>query len=127
MNNPYKVSRVTTVVSVAGVSLGEAPALRIVYSAKNSRGAARKFVRQVSVPDVLLFERLQASVEEGDQIEVTTVNEWYDAGYISYLADFKKMPAPKTNGTNGTINFTTNNITEIIIPPVRDEETKVRH
>ena len=123
MNNPYKVSRVTTVVGVSAVLSGEAPAIKVVYSAKNSRGAARQFVRQVSVPDALLFERLQASVKEGDQIEVTTVNEWYDVGYTSYLADFKKMPDLGTKVANGTINFTTNSITEVVVPPARDAET----
>ena len=103
-----------------------------IYHAENSRGLARQFVRQVAVRDAILFGRLQASAEVGDQIEATTVNEWYDTGYTgytSYLADFKMVPAVEQGvaAKNGTLNIVPDNVTHSTLPPVRDTRTKIKH
>ena len=90
MNKPFKVSSTTAEVSVVTILSGSPPAIKVMYCAENSRGAARQFARQIPVLDANLFQRIQANVEVGDRIQVTTVNEWYDNGYQSYLADFAK-------------------------------------
>ena len=129
MSKPYKISRSTSIVAVTSVAPGDIPTIRVVYHSENSRGVARQFVRQIPVPDVALFGRIQTSVKEGDQIEATTVNEWYDTGYVSYLADFQKVsgvePEPTVN--NGTFDLVRNNMTQIIVPPVREPKTKAHH
>jgi len=129
MSEPFKVSRATAVADVAAVSSGDNPTIRLVYQAENSRGVARQFVRQVPVPDAALFRRIQASVKEGDQIEATTVNEWYDDGYISYLADFKKVSdvEQETAVKNGTLNLAQNDMTQITVTHNKTIKTKVRH
>lgn len=129
MSKPFKVSRATAVVDVTAVSPGDDPTIRLVYHAENSRGLARQFVRQVAVRDAVLFRYLQASVEVGDQIEATTVNEWYDTGYISYLADFKTVPAVEQGviAKNGTLNIVEDNIVHFTLPPARDPNTKIEH
>ncbi len=128
MSEPFKVSRATAVAGVAAVSPGDNPTIRLVYQAENSRGVARQFVRQVPVPDAALFRRIQAGVKEGDQIEATTVNEWYDTGYVSYLADFKKVPdvEQETAVKNGALSIVQDEITHFVIPPARDPKAKVK-
>lgn len=118
---------VTTTSKLVGVLPGNPPRLTLVDYASGRNGVKRHMTQQVPVLDADLFARLQAEVNIGEQIRATTINEYTESGSKVYLADFKKMPAPKTNGANGTISFTTNSITEVIILPVRDEETKVRH
>lgn len=90
MNKPFKVSSTTAEVSITAILSGSPPAIKVIYCAENSRGTARQFARQIAVPDADLFRRIQANVEAGERIQVTTVNEWYDDGYQSYLADFAK-------------------------------------
>ncbi len=117
----------TTVSQLVGILPGAPPKVNLVDYGTGRNGIKRHMTQQVPVLDADLFARLQAEVKIGEQIRATTINEYTESGSKVYLADFKKMPAPKTNDTNGTINFTTNNTTEIIVPPVRDEETIVRH
>ncbi len=129
MSEPFKVSKTTAIVDVVAVFPGAPPAVRVVYHAENSSGVARRFVRQVPVPDAALFQRIQSSVSEGDQIEAITVNEWYDTGYVSYLADFKKAPdiEPEAVAKNGVFNLVQNDIAQITIPPARNSRAKVQH
>jgi len=129
MNEPFKVSRATAVVDVAAVSPGDSPTIRVVYHAENSRGIARQLVRQIPVRDAALFGRIQADVKEGEQIEATTVNEWYDTGYVSYLVDFKKVSdvEQETTVKNGVLDIGHHDITEIIMTPnkTKDESTMI--
>ena len=91
MNKPFKVSSTTAEVSVTAILSGSPPAIKVMYRAENARGTARQFARQIPVPDADLFRRLQANIKQGERIQVTTVSEWYEDGYTSYLSDFTKV------------------------------------
>lgn len=131
MNTPYKTSESKTIVTVADVLPGYAPSIRVVYRTVGANKAVRPILRQIPVPDAALFARVQAELREGDSIEITAINEWYDDGYSTRLTGFGKaatVDADNAEGNvrNGTINIVQNDITQIILPPVRESRTKVR-
>ena len=129
MSKPFKISRSTSLVEVVAVSPGVSPNITVVHRAAGAGGTPRHFVRQIPVPNVTLFNTLQSQVGQGEHIEITAVNEWYDTGYVTYLADFKKVTDTKAEivTANGGMSVVQNDIAEIVIPTMQKSKTSVRH
>lgn len=132
MNAPYKTSESKATVTVDGVLPGDAPSIRVVYRTVGANEAVRPILRQIPVPDATLFARVRAELREGDTIEITANNEWYEDGYSTRLTGFRKAATRNENNaqgnvTNGTINVVQNDMTQITAPRVRGSRTKVRH
>jgi hypothetical protein len=93
------------IVTVVDILPNEAPpAVLTVTLVDGPRGVTRHMTQQVPVPDAALFERLVHQVRAGDQIEATLVNEWREAGCVTYLADFGLViaTAPASSNVDAT-------------------------
>jgi len=90
MSQSYKTTRSTAEVVVGGVASGEPPTVSVIYSTVGRGGVVRRIVRQLSVTDPSLFQRLKADVSRGDDIEVTVTTDWYDTGSVTALESFNK-------------------------------------
>ncbi len=128
MEQPYKTVRSKAEVVVGGLSPGEHPSITVVYDTVGKGGAARRFVRQISVSNPSLFQRLEKGVVKGDQIEVTTVTDWYDTGSITVVEDFRVSAGPDSEMlvNNGGVNIVHNDIREITFPPAKNVTAKAQ-
>lgn len=128
MNNPYKVSESKATVTVVDIVPGEAPGLRVVYRTVGANNVVRPITRQIPVPDSGLFARIQAELHEGDSIEITAINEWYEDGYDTRLAEFKKAPEsePEVVIRNGMNNWVQSEIKQRENPSVQGTREKAR-
>lgn len=129
MSKPIETERASARVTVAGIEPGEPPSITTVHVGTDRKGMQRHFVQQVPIFDVSLYDRLSNEVSEGDEITVTVVNDWYETGHVTYLADFNKVAdvEPETAAKNGTLNVVHDNITHFTLPPARDTKTKIKH
>ena len=58
MDQPYKSVRSEVKVIVGGVSSGEQPSVTVIYETVGWGKVSRRIVRQLAVPNPLLFQRL---------------------------------------------------------------------
>ena len=93
---------VTSKVKVLDILVGDPAYLLTAQSAARPDGKVRTITQKVRVLDTSLLSRLTASVEKGDEIEVTIVTEWAKSGYSTYLFDFRAMPSLSEDGTAHT-------------------------
>ncbi|MCL5265487.1 MAG: hypothetical protein M1343_09915 [Chloroflexi bacterium] len=83
--------QVTLKVNVGGIVPGEPPALAWWKRARRPDGKEKIISQSVKVLDEHLFQQLTATVNAGDAIEISVVNEWPEGKpAISYLAGFAK-------------------------------------
>ena len=91
---------VTSKVKVVDIQVGEPAYLLTAQCAARPDGKVRTITQKVRVLDTALLSRLTASIEKGDEIEMTIVTEWSQTGYSTYLFDFRAIPAQAEDGTS---------------------------
>jgi len=113
--------------TIAGIT-AEPPSVVCVYSGRDTRDLRRDFVQQVPVRDVGLARRVLAELHQGDRVQVTVVNEWYEDKCDTYLADFSRIADTKASvSTNGVSGIALNDIKQIAYPSTTDPKTKVQN
>jgi hypothetical protein len=93
---------VTSRVNVLDMIAGEPASLLIAQPAARPDGKRRTITQKVRVLDAALFSRLCATVNKGEEIEVTIVTEWSKQGYASHLSDFRVI-ARSTESPNAPL------------------------
>ncbi len=128
MNNLIEIETSEAEVTVAGVT-AKPPTVTCVYSGRDTRDTRRDFVQQVPVQDANLAHRAVSELHQGDRVQVTIVNEWYEDRCVTYLSGFKRVPDVETAAVpkNGAANIVQDDITQIISPSARDPKTKVKY
>ena len=82
----------TSKVEVLDIIAGEPAYLLIAQHATRRDGKQRTITQKVRVLDATLFSRFSATVNKGDEVEVTIVTEWSKRGYTTHLSDFRSLP-----------------------------------
>lgn len=129
MSEPYKTSEIRATVTVSSILPNGDSSIRVEYPTTGASGQKRSFFRQIPVPDPSLFSRVQAELREGDKIEMTAINEWYEDGYATRLLDFRKATdfAHKDNATHETNGVAHDTTTETARPLARESRMTVKY
>ena len=69
---------------------GDPPFIVIAERLHNRCGKERTFTQQVHVLDGCMFQRLQAEMQRGDELQVVVVTEFAAKGYTTHLAAFHR-------------------------------------
>ena len=67
---------------------GDPPFIVIAERLHNRYGKERTFTQQVHVLDGCMFQRLQAEMQRGDELQVVIVTEFAAEGYTTHLVAF---------------------------------------
>ena len=82
---------VTSRVKVLDIIIGDPASLLIAQSAVRPDGKVRTITQKIRIQDAAVLSRLAATVNKGDDIEVTVVTEWSKSGYSTSLCDFRAV------------------------------------
>lgn len=122
-----KKEEVTTTSKLVGVLPGDPLKVNLVTHATGRDGSKRHFTRQVPVLDSYLSARFTAEVNVGDYVQVTTMNEYTEAGSKVYLTKFHKVENIASSATKVALrDMSQLPITMSVIEPILLNKTKVR-
>ncbi len=82
---------VTSKVKVLDIIFDDPAYLLVAQHAARADGKVRTLTQKIRVQDAAVLSRLAATVNKGDDIEVTIVTEWSKSGYSTSLFDFRAM------------------------------------
>lgn len=128
MSNLIEIETSEAEVTVTGVT-AKPPTVTCVHSGRDTRDMRRDFVQQVPVQDANLAHRALSELHQGDRVQVTIVNEWYEDRCVTYLSDFKRVPDAETVAVpkNGAVIIVQGDIRQVTLPSARDPKTKVKY
>ena len=69
---------------------GDPPFIVIAERLHNRCGKERTFTQQVYVLEECMFQRLQAEMQKGDELQVVVATEFAAKGYTTHLAAFHR-------------------------------------
>lgn len=128
MNSVVEIETSEAEVTVVSVTAAP-PSITIVHEGRDSNRMRRSFVQQVPMRDANLVNRVLLELHEGDQIQVTVVNEWRKDGCDTYLTDFNKFAESNQKEAvkqNGAMNFVYNDTKQIVVKSIPQSKTEVR-
>ena len=84
---------VTSKVKVLDISVDDPASLLFAQRAVRADGKVRTITQKIRVLDAAVLSRLTATVNKGDDIEVTIITEWSKSGYSTSLLNFRAASA----------------------------------
>lgn len=82
---------VTSKVQILDIIVGEPAYLLVAQHVARPDGKVRTITQKIPIQDAAVLSRLAATVNKGDDIEVTIVTEWSKSGYSTSLFDFRAV------------------------------------